>query len=84
MDDLTTENTFHLQATWFIDVIVLYFDMLPIGLCTAVHWHTSGRLVQELNVCTVDDRDLKVQVKYVSSISLITCYSYLYFVWKAK
>ena len=56
-------NTFYLQATWFIDVPGLFSDMLPIGVCTTVHWHTYGRLVQELNVCTVDDRGLKVQVK---------------------
>ena len=29
------------------------FDMLIMGICTARHWQTSGRLVQELNVCTV-------------------------------
>ena len=31
------------------------FDMLPIGVCTTMHCHTSGRLVQEFNVCTVGD-----------------------------
>ena len=30
-----------------------YFDMLSMGVCTTSHWQTSGRLVQELNVCTV-------------------------------
>ena len=29
------------------------FDMLFMGVCTTEHWQTSGRLVQELNVCTV-------------------------------
>ena len=27
--------------------------MLPMGFCITMHWQTSGRLVQELNVCTV-------------------------------
>ena len=30
-----------------------YFDMLSVGVCTTRHCQTSGRLVQELNVCTV-------------------------------
>ena len=28
-------------------------DVLSIVVCTTRHWQTSGRLVQELNVCTV-------------------------------
>ena len=47
MDDLTTERSFDS----FIDVLGLYFDMLSMGVCTRF-WQTSGRLVQELNVCT--------------------------------
>ena len=31
----------------------LFFDMLFMGVCTTRHWRTSGRLAQELNVCTV-------------------------------
>ena len=27
-------------------------DMLSMGVCTTRQWLTSGRLVQELNVCT--------------------------------
>ena len=27
--------------------------MLSMGVCTTRQWQTSGRLVQELNVCTV-------------------------------
>ena len=53
MDDLTTERSFGSQATWVIYVSFLFFDMLSMGVCTTRHWHTSGRLVQELNVCTV-------------------------------
>ena len=30
-----------------------FFDLLCMGVCTARHWQTSGRLVQELNACTV-------------------------------
>ena len=50
MDDLTTERSFDLQATWVIHVLVLFFNMLS----TNRHCRTSGRLVQELNVCTLD------------------------------
>ena len=28
--------------------------MLSMGVCTTRYWQTSSRLVQELNVCTVD------------------------------
>ena len=31
----------------------LPFDMASMGACTARHWQTSGRLVQELDVGTV-------------------------------
>ena len=31
------------------------FDIPSIGVFTTRHWQTSGRLVQELNVCTVLD-----------------------------
>ena len=53
MDDLTTERTFDSQATWIIDVLDLFFHMLSMGVRTTRHWQTSGRLVQELHVCTV-------------------------------
>ena len=53
MNDLTTERSFDSQATCVIDAICLFFDMLSMGVCTTRHWQTSGRLVQELNVCTV-------------------------------
>ena len=42
-----------LQATWVIGVLGLFFDMLSLGASTTRHWQTSGRLVQELDVCTV-------------------------------
>ena len=53
MDDFTTKRRFESQATWVIDVFGSFSDMLPIGVCTTRHLETSGRLVQELNVCTV-------------------------------
>ena len=33
--------------------LAYFFDMLSMDVCTTRHWQTSGRLVQELNVCTV-------------------------------
>ena len=36
-----------------IDVLGLSFDMLSMEFHTTRHWQTSGRLVQELDVCTV-------------------------------
>ena len=42
LDDLTTGS----QATCDIDVSGLFFDMLFMGVLT------TGRLVQELNICT--------------------------------
>ena len=51
MDDLTTERSFDSQAEWVIDV--LGFFTLSKGICTGRHWQTTGRLVQEVNVCTV-------------------------------
>ena len=53
MDDLTTDRSCDSQATWVIDVLDLFLDMLPMGVCTSRHWRTSGRLVQELDACTV-------------------------------
>ena len=41
------------QGTWVVAVLGVFLDMLSRGVCTARHWQTSGRLVQELNVCTV-------------------------------
>ena len=53
MDHLTTERSFDVPAMWVIDVLVLFFDMLFMGLCTTRQWQTTGRLVKKLNVCTV-------------------------------
>ena len=53
MVDLTTERNFDSQATCVIDVLGLFFDMLSMCVRTTRRWQTSGRLVQEVNVCTV-------------------------------
>ena len=57
IDDITTECSFGSQATCDIDVLGLFFQILVLsmGVCTTRHWQTSGRLLQELNVCTVTD-----------------------------
>ena len=36
-----------------IDVFGLFFDMLSTRVFTTRHWQSSGRLVQELTICTV-------------------------------
>ena len=33
--------------------LAYFLEVLSIGVGTTRYWHTSGRLVQELNVCTV-------------------------------
>ena len=43
-----TYCSFYSQATWVIDVLGLFFDMLPMDATTY-----NQALVQELNVCTV-------------------------------
>ena len=48
MDDLKTELCFDSQA-----------DNLSMCVCTTRNWQMSDRLVQELNVCTVDNAAMK-------------------------
>ena len=55
MDDLTIERSLDFHATWVIGVLGLFLDMLSMGACNTRRWQTSGRLVQEINVCTVVD-----------------------------
>ena len=50
---LYNQSYFDVQATWVIDVFDWLFDIIDMCVCTTRHWQTSGRLVQELNVCTV-------------------------------
>ena len=33
--------------------LAIFFDTLSMGDCAIRHWQTSGRLMQELNACTV-------------------------------
>ena len=58
MDGFTTERSFDSLATCVIGVLGLFFAMFAMGVCTTRHWQTSGRLVQELNVCTVHKPEL--------------------------
>ena len=71
-DDLSTDRSFDSQATWVIDVLCIFVDMLSM---------TSGRLVHKLNVCTVPlpfisnctcllCRDMK-QISFVSKSDLL-------------
>ena len=45
--------SFDLQATWVINVLGLFSDMLSMSVCTCrtMRWQTSGRLMQELHAC---------------------------------
>ena len=54
MDDLTTDCSFDSQAKCVIGVLGLLFDLLSMGVCTTRYWQQSDRLVQKLNVFTVD------------------------------
>ena len=51
--DLTTDCGFDSQTTRVIVVLGLFFDRLSMGVCITGHCQTSGRLVLELNGCTV-------------------------------
>ena len=53
MDDLATERNFDWKATWVIALHGLFFAMMSMDFWTTRHWQTSGRLMQELSVCTV-------------------------------
>ena len=53
MNNHITELGFDLQDTWVIHVLVLFFDMSSMGYGTTRHLRTFGRLVLELNSCTV-------------------------------
>ena len=78
MDGLTIKRNSDLQDTWVIDVLDLAFHMLSMCVCKTRQWQTYGRLVQELNACTVhtcihtyiDPIDAGVQVGYYISTSL--------------
>ena len=55
-NDLTAERNVNSQATWVIYALGLLFDVLSMDVSTTRHWQISGRLVHELNVCTVAQR----------------------------
>ena len=61
MDDLTTERSFDPQATWVIDVLDVFHDMLSINVCATRHWQLFGRLVQALDGCTVHGQRTKLK-----------------------
>ena len=51
---LTTERSFLIcKLRGSLMCLSYCFDTLSIGVCTTRHWQTSGRLVQEFDVCTV-------------------------------
>ena len=57
MEDLITERIFFTLAPLVIHQnlhTTVIFDLLSMGACKTRHWQTSGRLVHELNVGTVD------------------------------
>ena len=54
MDDLITERSFDSQAPRSLMCLAYFFDTLSLGICTNRHWQASSRLMQEINVCTVD------------------------------
>ena len=53
MDDLRTKRSFDSQTIGSLVCLPYLFEILSMGVCTTRHKQTSGRLVQELNVCTV-------------------------------
>ena len=55
--DLTTERSFDLQVRWLFMCLAY---LLTCHVCTTRHWQKSGRLVQELNMCTVVNADFQV------------------------
>ena len=70
--DLTTERSFHWQATLVIDVL----DMMSMGVCTTRHWQTSGRLVRELNAATVAvNPGCKIELRTCSKQNTILYFS---------
>ena len=50
----TTERNFIRKLRGSLMCFSYFIEMLSIGVCTTRQWQTSDRLVQELNVCTVN------------------------------
>ena len=55
-------------------LVSLFFDMPCKAVCTTRHWEASGRLVQEVSVCTVHD----IENELTDFISL---YSFRFTLW---
>ena len=51
--DMDTWMTSQMNVALIRKILGSFFDMLSMGACRTRHWQASGRLVQELNVCTV-------------------------------
>ena len=49
-NDLTTDRSVNSQATWVIDVLGLFFDMLSMGYYTTRLWQTFTRIMQESDI----------------------------------
>ena len=64
------ERSFDSKA-WLTFCAWPYFDILPMGVCIIKHWQTSGRLVQELNVCTM--HAINVQKNISIGIYCLVC-----------
>ena len=71
MDDTTTELSIDFQATWVIDVLGIFFDLLSLGVCTTSHWQMFGRLMQKLNVCTLNVTEYCKYSKYIQDFFAI-------------
>ena len=48
---LTGTSICKLGGPWMC--LASFVNMLSMGVCTTRHWQESGRLVQEMKVCTV-------------------------------
>ena len=53
MDELITERTLICKLHGSFMRLAHLFDMLAMGVCATRHCQAAGRLVQELDVCTV-------------------------------
>ena len=78
MDDLTTKRSFDSQTTWVIDMQgKTILKCVFMDVYTTRHRRASGRLVHELNVCTVGQRakikSLLVCKPIRSSMVVVSC-----------
>ena len=62
------------MLAWEIGMLCLLPHLLSMGVFTNKHWQTSGRLVQQLNVCTVCfniNVTLSMPIRYYGTVA--TC-----------